>query len=130
LVTGLWVTVDLGDGTTLQIGGDERPWGPGPDHPPKPPATATIVLSHTPDNFYRLARSGVTAVFSGHTHGGQYRLPGIGSLVVPGRLGRQFDRGHFRIGGTHLFVSAGVGADAGGRRLWCPPDVLVVDFAD
>ncbi|HYQ00486.1 MAG TPA: metallophosphoesterase [Polyangiaceae bacterium] len=86
-----------------------------------------IVLSHTPDNVYHLATQGASLVFAGHTHGGQMRVPGLGSLVVPSRYGRIFDQGHFRVNGTDLFVSAGIGADAPALRVYCPPEMFVVD---
>ena len=89
---------------------------------------ATLVLSHTPDNIYEVAERGATALFAGHTHGGQFRLPLLGPLVVPSRYGRRFEEGHFVVNGTHLFVSAGVGADAPALRLWCPPELIVVDL--
>ena len=88
----------------------------------------TIVLSHTPDNVYALQALGVDAVFAGHTHGGQMRLPFLGAIIVPSRYGRRFDRGHFVVGKTHLFVSTGVGADEPAFRLWCPPDLVAVDL--
>ena len=87
-----------------------------------------IALSHTPDNIYDLAKLRVTAVFSGHTHGGQLRMPWLGALVVPSVYGRRFDQGHFLVDGTHLFVSAGIGADHPPFRVGCPPDILVVDW--
>jgi uncharacterized protein len=87
-----------------------------------------LMLSHTPDNVYDLGDLGADAVFAGHTHGGQIRLPGLGALIVPSRYGRRFDRGHFVVDDTHLFVSAGIGADAPALRLWCPPEIVVVDF--
>ena len=53
---------------------------------------------------------------------------GLGALLVPSRYGRRFDQGHFLVEGTHLFVSAGIGADAPPLRLWCPPELVVVDL--
>jgi predicted MPP superfamily phosphohydrolase len=47
---------------------------------------------------------------------------------VPSVYGRRFDQGHFRVGASDLFVSTGVGADTPPLRLYCPPDLLVVDF--
>ena len=38
------------------------------------------------------------------------------------------EEGHFVVEGTHLFVSAGIGADAPALRVWCPPEIFVVDF--
>jgi predicted MPP superfamily phosphohydrolase len=104
------------------VGGDEQPWGP--PLTSYPPSGVTLVLSHTPDNVYRHSRAG--AVFAGHVHGGQFRLPGLGALAIPSRYGRRFDRGHFRVGNAHLFVSSGVGGIP--LRLWCEPDILIVDL--
>jgi predicted MPP superfamily phosphohydrolase len=128
LVAGRSERVELGDGTSVQICGTEHPWGPRPECVDGRDSLFTIVLSHTPDNIYDLSQLGAAAVFAGHCHGGQLRLPGLGALVVPSRYGRRFDRGHFQIESTHLFVSAGVGAAAPPLRLWCRPDVVVVDF--
>lgn len=111
----------------VAICGTEAPWGPalsgkldGRD--------LNLVLSHTPDNIYRLAEQGASLVFAGHTHGGQIRLPWLGAAVVPSRFGRLFDQGHFKVEGADLFVSAGVGADAPSVRLYCQPEILVIDI--
>ena len=88
-----------------------------------------LVLCHTPDAIYDLARAGADAVFSGHNHAGQARIPGIGAVIVPSRLGRRFDHGHFVVNGSHLFVSSGVGAASPPMRFYCQPDIFVVDVA-
>jgi len=112
----------------VAICGTDAPWGP--------ELTAAldrselnVVLSHTPDNVYRLAEQGASLVFAGHTHGGQIRLPGVGSIVVPSRNGRMFDEGHFRVDGVDLFVSSGVGADDPPLRVYCQPEIFVVDLS-
>jgi predicted MPP superfamily phosphohydrolase len=87
-----------------------------------------VVLTHTADNIYRLRHGGAALVFAGHYHAGQIRLPWLGSLVVPSAFGRLFDHGHFLLGRTHLFVTAGIGAGSPAFRICCPPDVLVVDL--
>ncbi len=112
-----------------RVCGTDAPWGPGL----KAAALAgnggfTLVLSHTPDNVYEVAEGGADAMFAGHTHGGQIRLPLLGALIVPSRYGRRFDRGQFVVGPTSLFVSSGVGADSPAIRLWCRPTIVVVDF--
>jgi uncharacterized protein len=139
-------------GQPFRLCADDRPWGPaspfsrgekGQDSPPpsgeglgvreKP----TLILSHSPDNIFDLRYiPGAVAVFSGHVHGGQFRVPlpfGSTSLVLPSIHGRRLDRGHFVFVGAekqpvHLFVSAGVGADEPALRLYCPPEVLIVRF--
>jgi predicted MPP superfamily phosphohydrolase len=128
LVGGTCERVTLTDGTSVQVCGSEYPWGPPLRAADPQNADLTVVLSHTPDNVYDLSELGVTAVFAGHYHGGQIRLPLLGALVVPSRFGRRFDRGHFLIDSTHLFVSSGVGASSPPLRIHCPPDVVVVDF--
>jgi predicted MPP superfamily phosphohydrolase len=113
----------------VTITGCDHPWGGGDgDVAPSPEAELHLVLSHTPDNIYRLSRSRADCVFSGHYHAGQIRLPLAGSLVVPSRYGRRFDHGHFKVGDTRLFVSAGVGAANPALRLFCPADLFVVDI--
>lgn len=112
----------------VAICGTEAPWGP--------ELTAAldrselnIVLTHTPDNVFRAAEQGASLVFAGHTHGGQIALPFLGAVVVPSRYGRIFNRGHFHVDGADLFVSAGVGADAPALRVYCQPEIFVVELS-
>jgi predicted MPP superfamily phosphohydrolase len=88
-----------------------------------------LVLCHTPDAIYTLARMGAHAVFSGHNHAGQARVPWLGPVIVPSRFGRRFDHGHFVVEGAHLFVSSGIGAASPPRRFYCQPDIFVVDVS-
>jgi predicted MPP superfamily phosphohydrolase len=115
----------------FRLCGTESPWGPelranALEHDAQLPF---VTLSHTPDNVYSLAELGALAVLAGHTHGGQLRVPLLGAIIVPSRFGRRFDVGHFKVGETHLFVSAGVGADAPPLRAFCPPELVEVDLA-
>jgi len=112
----------------IAICGTEAPWGPELSSALDRSAL-NLVLSHTPDNIYRLAEQGASIVFAGHTHGGQIRAPGFGSVVVPSRFGVLFDQGHFRVEGSDFFVSAGVGADMPALRIYCQPEILVIDIA-
>ena len=128
LLRGECRRLTLRDGATLQLCGTEQPWGVTLHADAVREADFTLVLSHNPDNIYELASMGVSAVFGGHYHGGQFRIPGLGAFVVPSRYGRRFDRGRFRIGNTDLFVSSGVGVDMPPLRIYCRPDILVVDF--
>lgn len=113
----------------VAVCGTEAPWGPTLDVP-LAPGDLSLVMSHTPDNIYDLGALGASVVFSGHTHGGQGRVPGLGALIIPSRYGRLFDEGHFRVGKTDLFVSTGLGADTPPLRVYCRPDVIVVDFVN
>ena len=92
----------------------------------------TIVLSHSPDVFSLL--DGKTfpadAVFCGHTHGGQICLPGGIALTSSTRVvGTDFAYGLKDLpGGGKMFVTRGLGTSILPMRLFCPPEVLVVDF--
>ena len=88
-----------------------------------------IALSHTPDNFFRLEQSGIDLVFSGHLHGGQWRLPGIGSVVSPSIYDRVFDHGHFHRNKSHLLVTSGIGNVWIPKRINCPAEILLADVS-
>jgi predicted MPP superfamily phosphohydrolase len=82
-----------------------------------------ILLAHTPKRLFEAQQLAVPAVISGHTHGGQIVLPGIGPIaarefpVVAGVEQRQ---------GTTIFVSRGVGTVYLPIRVNCPPEVAVL----
>jgi len=123
------VRIPLGDGASILLAGDEHPWVDGAWHEPdRMPGELAFLLTHTPDNIHRPQGAMFDAVFAGHYHGGQIRVPGIGALVMPSKYGRQYDGSHFVFGRTHLFVTAGVGSAEPPLRIWCPPDILLVDF--
>ena len=107
--------------------GTDAPWGRDYAARAVLPGDFVVALSHTPDNIYDL-RGRAHAVFAGHYHGGQGRIPGVGALIVPSVFGRRFDHGDFSVDGTELFVSAGVGADYPPLRVYCQPELLLVDL--
>jgi len=90
--------------------------GPGP----------RILLSHNPDILPNASVFGLDLVLSGHTHGGQVCLPGIGPLLLPIKGDRRMARGLFRQGKTQIYVSAGVGVVVPPVRFNCPPEVAVL----
>ncbi len=84
-----------------------------------------VHLAHEPDIFVDVpARFAVT--LSGHTHGGQVRLPFLGRPVVPSAYGERFAYGHVRENGRDLVVSAGLGCSILPVRLGVPPEIAVV----
>ena len=121
--------LELPDGSALLICGCQSPWsGPNLALPRPSDGELGLILSHTADNINQLSGPGVAAVFSGHFHAGQLRLPGLGSLVVPSGYGRRFDHGHFVVNDTHLFVTSGLGSETPPVRLYCQPDIFIVDL--
>ncbi len=117
------------EGGTIRMYGYEYPWGAKHINlSANPTDGVNIVLTHTPDNVYQLSRKGAMMVFAGHYHAGQIRLPYLGSLVIPSRYGRRFDHGHFVVHGTHLFVTSGIGTATFPIRVYCQPDIFIVDI--
>jgi predicted MPP superfamily phosphohydrolase len=67
-----------------------------------------FVLSHEPDTFEYVTDESIVAMFSGHSHGGQIRLPLIGDVYnVPGA--RIYNDHHYNVDGRDLYVSFGLG---------------------
>lgn len=83
----------------------------------------TILLAHDPRRLVEAAAFDVQLVLSGHTHGGQVLLPGVGAIA-----GRKFPvlAGAGREGNATVFVSRGVGTVYVPVRINCPPDVAVL----
>lgn len=74
-----------------------------------------------------LDAAGYDLLLSGHTHGGQVRLPGVGALTVNCDLPRRQGRGLSRFNNRWLHVSAGVGHDPSAPyRFACRPEVTVL----
>ena len=117
-----WTTVEV-NGQTIALGGTSYPWGPPLPVSERPRADYRILLSHLPDLFYRAERGGFDLMLSGHNHGGQIRLPLVGSVVMPSLYSRRFDRGYFRRGGLTIHVSQGVAGRHPFRFGGCVPEV-------
>lgn len=90
----------------------------------------SILLSHRPEAFEEYVSSGFDLVFTGHAHGGQFRLPGIGGIYAPGQgLLPEYDAGKFSSGGTTMIVSRGIGKSVLPLKIGNPPEVVVLDIA-
>jgi predicted MPP superfamily phosphohydrolase len=86
-------------------------------------APATILLAHDPRRLVEASALDVPLVLSGHTHGGQVVLPGVGAIAA-----RKFPvaQGFARREQTSIFVSRGVGTVYVPVRINCPPEVAVL----
>ena len=86
----------------------------------------TILLSHRPELFDVYVDTGMHLVFSGHAHGGQFRLPFIGGLVAPNQgFFPEYDAGLFSEGSTTMIVSRGVGNSIIPIRFNNRPEIVV-----
>lgn len=92
-----------------------------------PNGTPTLGLVHEPDASSLL--SGSALVLSGHSHGGQVRLPVIGAPVLP-RLGRKFPWGLRTNHGTLVYTTRGVGMVPPRLRVNCPPEITMIEIVN
>lgn len=81
----------------------------------------TVLLSHNPDTKDALLAHSWDLMLSGHTHGGQFRLPLIGTPFAPVR-DKRFVQGLHRWKDRWLHITKGVG-NVYGLRFNCPPEI-------
>jgi uncharacterized protein len=92
------------------------------------PSRFTLLLYHSPDLAPHAEELGVDLMLSGHTHGGQVRLPWFGALYTSSLYGKRFEAGRYALGRTTLYVSRGIGMEGKGAprvRFLCPPEVVL-----
>jgi uncharacterized protein len=90
-----------------------------------PSDEATVLLAHEPDFADYAARFPIDLQLSGHSHGGQVRLPGIGALILPS-LARKYPIGLNRVGNLQVYTNRGLGVINPPVRFRCPPEVTFV----
>ncbi len=89
----------------------------------------TILLSHRPELFETYVDGGIDLVFSGHAHGGQFRLPFIGGLFAPNQgLFPKYDAGLYTDGSTSMMVSRGIGNSIIPFRFNNRPEIVLVEL--
>jgi predicted MPP superfamily phosphohydrolase len=87
----------------------------------------TIVLSHSPAPFADMP-PGPVIMLAAHTHGGQVRLPLIGSFVTARRVPHRWMFGHVVEGGRDMFVTTGIGTSILPVRFLTPPVIDVLEI--
>ena len=89
-------------------------------------STYSVLLCHRPEVFDAFVENGVDLVFTGHTHGGQIRLPLIGAVFAPDQgLFPAYDAGIFTKEDTTMIISRGLGNSSFPFRVDCPPEIVV-----
>lgn len=90
----------------------------------------SVTLAHRPELMDVYTECGAPLVLSGHAHGGQIRLPGIGGLIAPGQgLFPKYTEGKYEENGTILVVSRGIGNSVLPLRVNDRPQIVVVQLA-
>lgn len=93
------------------------------------PDDCRIVLAHNPDTADQSRKGRIDLILSGHTHGGQIRVPGFGAPILPVK-NKAYDQGIKAVGDTSLFISRGIGCVGVPARFACPPEIAVVRLLD
>jgi hypothetical protein len=90
-----------------------------------PSGEATILLAHEPDFADHAAKTPVDLQLSGHSHGGQVWIPGIGAPWLPS-LARKYPRGMYKIGQLILYTNIGIGTIRAPIRINSVPEVTLI----
>lgn len=118
-------------GKPLWFVGVDDSWVATPDLPGAlrsvPACDAKILLCHNPDGIGEASRQGIDLMLSGHTHGGQLRLPILRSIYrsIPGE---RFVDGWNRLGDTQIYVSRGIGKVVVPLRVACKPEIACLSL--
>lgn len=125
-LTNRAVRVSAGGDALWLAGVDDLWWGK-PDQTAAlrgvPDGAAVVLLSHNPDFAEQSPDPRVGLVLSGHTHGGQAYLPGLGAAWTPSRYGDKYRAGLVRGPASWVYVSRGLGEAGVPLRYNCPPEV-------
>ncbi len=96
-----------------------------------PKEAPTLVLSHNPDFIEEFAvrELHIDFMMSGHTHGGQIRLPLLGAPHVPSSYGQRYARGLQHNGAMQVYTTRGIGTILLPSRFDCPPEIALYTLA-
>jgi len=86
---------------------------------------ATVLLAHEPDYADYVARYPVDLQLSGHSHGGQIRIPFVPVFYYP-EMARKYVLGLYQVGPLTLYTNAGLGTVAVPARFRCPPEITIL----
>jgi predicted MPP superfamily phosphohydrolase len=124
---GVWLTRG---GERLRLAGVDDLWWGKPDASlalgDATTSDACLLLSHNPDFAESLRDERVGLVLSGHTHGGQVKVPGMVNPFIPSRYGDKYAQGVVDAPSVRVYVSRGLGATGLPVRYNCPPELTLL----
>lgn len=139
ILTNEAIMLDSGQGEQVAVGGIEDPLSSNLDEKEYveqvldktfkdvPSDIYKVLLSHRPEQFEVYVDRQIDLVFSGHAHGGQIRIPGIGGIVAPGQgWFPKYTSGVHESDKTSMVVSRGLGNSIVPLRVFNRPEVIVV----
>lgn len=87
-----------------------------------------VVLAHRPELFPKYAETDADVILSGHAHGGQIRMFGVGMYAPQQGLFPKYTSGLYEKNGTKMFVSRGLGNTIPFPRVFNTPELNRLDF--
>jgi predicted MPP superfamily phosphohydrolase len=90
-----------------------------------PAGEAVILLAHEPDFADEASRFPIDLQLSGHSHGGQVRVPLLPPLYLP-NMAKKYVWGTYHVGPLTLYTTAGLGTVGVPMRLNCPPEITLL----
>jgi predicted MPP superfamily phosphohydrolase len=117
-------------GQTLCLAGTDSAWAGRPRleaaFAKLPKDAPTLLLAHEPDFADTVAAFGRPVLqLAGHSHGGQVRVPVLGSLRTPS-WAKKYIMGHYEVGAMQLYVNRGIGCVGLPMRFACPPEITQI----
>ncbi|MGH2572386.1 MAG: metallophosphoesterase [Actinomycetota bacterium] len=120
------------DGVSFEVMGMDDPHIERHDFrvaPRQEPESVGLAVVHSPEQAPELAALGYDLILTGHTHGGQVRLPFVGALVTNSSIPTRLCMGLSRLGRTFLHVSPGLGTSKYAPfRFLCRPEATLLDL--
>jgi predicted MPP superfamily phosphohydrolase len=86
-----------------------------------------ILLAHEPDMADQVKDGPVDLQLSGHSHGGQIRLPFVGPLLTP-PLSQKYPVGLYKVGPITLYTNRGLGTTILPLRFLCRPELTILEI--
>jgi uncharacterized protein len=124
------LTIPVGGKAKFYLAGVDDVWSGRPDLAAAlaeaPPDVPIILLAHEPDPADEFSVDNrISLQLSGHSHGGQIRLPGGGALITP-YLSWKYDLGLYRVKEMWLYTNPGIGVTNVPFRYNCPPEITEI----
>jgi uncharacterized protein len=90
-----------------------------------PADEAVVLMAHEPDYATHVSKYPVDLQLSGHSHGGQVKVPLIGAPILP-ELGVKYPKGLYQVGMLSLYTNVGIGTVNLPVRFDCPPEITLI----
>lgn len=88
-----------------------------------------LLLAHEPQNMMFYSKENVDLILSGHAHGGQFRLPGVGGIIAPDQgFFPEYTEGLHEENAVSMIISRGIGNSIIPVRIFNRPEIVCVEL--